>query len=335
MVTIHDVAKQAGVSAATVSRVFNGIKVNPAMTESVKAAAADLGFVPNRNARRLRTSSSEIIAMLIPDIENPFFTAMTRAVEDKARAAGYSVMLCNTDEDPDKEQEYLRVAVSDPVAGIVMAPSRKTADLSLALERNVPIVCVDRRAPGLLVDSAVADNVSGARAATHMLFNEGYHRVGCVTGRLDINTAEERHRGWQQAFMERTSSAAPEELAVEADFSIAGGEEAARRLLSLPQPPDAIFAASNKLAAGVIRALAEQGLMPPEVGVVAFGGLPMVLLKPEGIMVTHLPAREIGLTAADMLLERIGGLDVPPREVVLPVVIADEESGLSAIDRDS
>ncbi len=332
MATIYDVAERAGVSAATVSRVFNGIKVSAPLVAAVRKASAELDFVPNRNARRLRTSSSEIIAMLIPDIENPFFTTMTRAVEDTARSAGYSVMLCNTDEDPVREQEYLRAAVSDPVAGIIMAPSRQTADLSLALERKVPIVCVDRRAPGGVADSVIADNVSGARASTHMLFNAGYRRIGCVTGHLDIDTAVERHRGWEQAYLERTGAAPPQELAEVSDYSIVGGRLAARKLLSLTEPPDAIFAASNKLAAGVIRALSEVGKLPPSVGVVAFGGLPMVLLMPEGIMVTHLPAREIGLTGAEMLLERINGLTVPARELILPIVIGDEVSGLAVME---
>jgi len=332
VVTIYDVAKRAGVSPATVSRVFNGIKVTPDRVEAVQRAAADLGFVPNRNARRLRTSSSEIIAMLIPDIENPFFTVMTRAVEDIARAGGYSVMLCNTDDDPGREQEYLRVAVSDPVAGIVMVPSSRTTDLSLPLERNVPVVCVDRRAPGGAVDSVVADNVAGARAATELLFSGGYHRVACVTGPQRIETAVERLQGYVEAVTAHTGGEPPSELIHQTEYTINGGERATRELLALPEPPDAIFAANNKLASGVIRALSDAGRLPPTTGVVSFGGLPMVLLAPRGIAVTHLPTREIGLTAARMLLERIQGLDTPPRVVVLPVVIGDEESGLSVIE---
>jgi len=332
VVTIYDVARRAGVSPATVSRVFNGIKVTPDRLEAVQRAAAELGFVRNGNARRLRTSSSEIIAMLIPDIENPYFTLMTRAVEDIARAGGYSVMLCNTDDDPEREQEYLRVAVSDPVAGIVMVPSSRTTDLALALERGVPVVCVDRRAPASAVDSIVADNVSGARAATNLLYDAGYRRVACITGPKPIETAEERLQGFLEAVGERTDAEAQPELVHRTEFTISSGEQATRELLALPDPPDAIFAANNKLAAGVIRALSDAGLLPPRIGVVSFGSLPMVLLAPRGIAVTHLPTREIGLVAARMLLERIRGLDSPPREVVLPVVIGDEESGLSVID---
>ncbi|MEA5118506.1 MAG: LacI family DNA-binding transcriptional regulator [Propionicimonas sp.] len=332
MVTIYDVARQAGVSPATVSRVFNGIKVTPDRVEAVKRAAAELGFVPNRNARRLRTSSSEIIAMMVPDIENPFFTVMTRAVEDLARAAGYSVMLCNTDDDPGREQEYLRVAVSDPVAGIILVPSTRTTDLSLPLERGVPVVCVDRRAPGGLVDSVVADNVAGAQAGTQLLFDAGYRRVACVTGPEQVETALERLEGYRAAYRANVRDEPPSDYVQRTEYTIAGGEAATRALLALPHPPDAIFAGNNKLASGVIRVLAELDSLPPAVGVVSFGGLPLVLLTPQGIMVTHLPPRSLGTTAAEMLLERIQGLTEPPREVVLPVVVGDEESGLAVIE---
>lgn len=332
MVTIYDVARRAGVSPATVSRVFNGIKVTPDRVEAVKRAAEELGFVPNRNARRLRTSSSEIIAMLIPDIENPFFTVMTRAVEDIARADGYSVMLCNTDEDPEREQEYLRVAVSDPVAGIIIAPSNSNTRLDLALERNVPVVCVDRHAWGRAADTVVADNIEGATEGARLLYGAGYKRVACISGPELVETADGRYQGWAIAHREATGEEPPPELVVRTSYTIAGGEEATRRLLALPEPPDAIFAANNRLASGAIRVLSDLGKLPPEIGLVSFGGLPLVLLVPAGVMVTHLPTRELGTLAATMLLERIRGLEGPAREVVLPVVIGDEESGLSMIE---
>lgn len=332
MVTIYDVARRAGVSPATVSRVFNGIKVTPHRDAAVRRAAEELGFVPNRNARRLRLSSSEVITMMIPDIENPFFTVMTRAVEDLARADGYSVMLCNTDDNPDREQEYLRVAVGEPVAGIIIVPSSRSTDLSLPLERGVPVVSVDRRAPGGAVDSVVADNIAGATAGTDLLFDAGYRRVACITGPERVETSGERLEGYRRAYRTRLGAGPPGELIRQTEYTIEGGEQAMRALLALPAPPDAVFAANNKLAAGAIRALAEAGKLPPAVGVVSFGGLPLVLLAPRGIGVTHLPARELGLRAAQMLLERIRGLEAPPREIVLPVVIGDEESGLSLLE---
>jgi LacI family transcriptional regulator len=332
MVTIYDVAAMAGVSPATVSRVFNGIKVSPDRVDAVRKAALELGFVPNRNARRLRTSSSEIIAMLIPDIENPFFTIMVRAVEDVARAGGYSVMLCNTDEDPVREQEYLRVAVSDPVAGIIMAPSSRSSNLDIAIERGVPVVCIDRRAPLYSVDAVVADNFAGAKAAANMLIESGYRRPACVSGPEGVETADDRAEGWAASYRESIGAEPAPELVIRTSYTVSGGEAAARQLLALPEPPDAIFAANNKLASGVIRVLAQSGKLPPAIGVVSFGGLPLVLLVPVGVLEAHLPVREMGITAATMLLERIRGLDVPARDVVVPVLLNEEEAGITMIE---
>ncbi|MDR1852320.1 MAG: LacI family transcriptional regulator [Propionibacteriaceae bacterium] len=328
MVTIYDVAKAAGVSVATVSRVFAGNShVSAGRKEAVEEAAKELGFVPNSMARRLRTQHSEVIALLVPDIENPFFTLIARAVEDVARERGYSVMLCNTDEDPERESEYLRVAASEPVAGIIIVPT-SSVDLSLPLERGVPVVSVDRHAGSFDVDAVVADNAESSKRAAELLFDHGYSRVACITGPMGVETADERLRGWAEAVRERTGSEPKAELAKRASYSLEGGEEATRELLALPSPPDAIFAANNRLGAGALRALHEVDSLPPKVGVVSFGGLPLILLAPLGVLITHLPARELGKRAAEMLLERIDGLDIPARSEVLEVQVGGEDSGI-------
>jgi LacI family transcriptional regulator len=238
-------------------------------------------------------------------------------------------MLCNTDEDPDREQEYLRAAVSDPVAGIIMVPSSGAANLEFALERNVPVVCVDRRLPAYPVDAVVGDNIAGAAAATKTLFDAGYHRVACISGPEGVETADDRHRGWELSYRTATARKPSAELSIRTSYTVAGGEAATRHLLASSKPPDAIIAGNNKLAAGMIRVLAEAGRLPPITGVVAFDGLPLALLTPLGLTVAHLPAREMGEMAATMLLERIAGLKGPARDVVLPVVISQEESGIS------
>ncbi|MDR1768580.1 MAG: LacI family transcriptional regulator [Propionibacteriaceae bacterium] len=331
MATIYDVARRAGVSAATVSRVFSGrANVSQHRVEAVRRAAEELGFVANRNARRLRTSSSEIIAMMVPDIENPFFTLMTRAVEDVARAAGYSVMLCNTDEDPAREQEYLRVAVGDPVAGIVVVPSANIR-LDLALDHGVPVVCVDRHAVGYDVDAVVADNLDSSQAAANLLFDAGYRRIACVSGPEGVETADQRMAGFCRAVRQRTGADPDPVLCRRSPYHLEGGEAAARELMSLPQPPDAIFAANNRLAAGALRVLNDLDALPPKVGVVSFGGMPLILLAPLGVIVTHLPARELGRRAAELLLERIDGLSSTARSITLPVVIGGEGSGLGML----
>jgi len=330
MVTIYDVATRAQVSTATVSRVLNGIKVSPGREIAVNEAISELGFVRNHNARRLRTSSSEIVAMIVPDIENPFFSVMTRAVEDVLRDQGYSVMLCNTDEDPSREADYLQAAVGQPVAGVIIAPSSDAVNLDVLVERGMPVVCVDRRAPGYAIDTVVVDNVDGAAVAVSLLFHNGYQRIACITGPERTQTADERLEGWGIAVRRITGQAPDMQLVRRGSYFVEDGERATRDLLALPEPPDAIFAANNRLAAGVLRVLSERDLLPPKIGVVSFGGLPLVLLAPLGVLVTHLPGRELGTKAASLLLERIGGSQAAVRNVVLPVMIGDDASGLEA-----
>jgi LacI family transcriptional regulator len=324
MTTIYDVAQRAGVSPATVSRVFNGTKVSPAKAAAVRDAAAFLGFVPNGNARRLRTGSSQIIAVLIPDIENSFFTALTRGVTDVARAAGYSVMLGNTDESPELEAELVSAAVGD-VAGIIVAPTSNEADYSLALTRGVPVVAIDRDAPQSKVDVVVADNVAGALDATERLFDLGFERVACISGPENVMTADLRVEGWRQAWQKRYGEAPPDELCIRVPYTMDGGDSATSTLFGLDQPPDAVFAANNRLAVGAVRCLTRAGKDLSDTGVVSLGELPLTLYIPRGLVVTHLPARELGTRAAEMLLERIGGYTGPPRREVLATVVTHDQ----------
>ncbi|HET7725318.1 MAG TPA: LacI family DNA-binding transcriptional regulator [Propionibacteriaceae bacterium] len=335
MTTIYDVAQRAGVSPATVSRVFNGTKVSAAKAAAVRDAAAFLGFVPNQNARRLRMGSSQIIAVLIPDIENSYFTALTRGVTDVARAAGYSVMLGNTDENPQLEAELVSAAIGD-VAGIIVAPTSDTADYSLPISRGVPVVAVDRDAPMSQVDVVVADNVAGAIDATQRLFEMGFQRVACVSGPEHVMTADLRVEGWRKAWAQRFGTPPPEELCLRVPYTVDGGDEATAALMKLSDPPDAIFAGNNRIAVGAVRNLIGAGVDLTDFGVVSLGELPLTLYSPRGLVVTHLPARELGTRAAQMLLERINGYSEPPRREVLATVVTDDQHAFSmAPDRPS
>ena len=317
MATIYDVAQRAGVSPATVSRVFNGARVSASKQRAVREAAQSLGFVPNENARRLRLGRSQIIAMLIPDIENAFFTAMTRAVTDAARAAGYSVMLGNTDDDPDQEAELMAAAIADPVAGIIVAPADDRADYGPANGRHVPVVAVDRDAPSNSVDTVVADNVSIALTATRQLFAAGHRRVACVSGPPRVMTADQRCAGYAQGWQEAMGTAPPDELLVRATYTVAGGRAGAQALLGRADPPDAIVAANNRIAVGLIRQLWSVGL-DTRIPVASVGELPFVVRPPQGLLTVSLPARELGAAAARLLLERIHGFHGSARRVVLP-----------------
>ena len=316
MATIYDVAALAGVSPATVSRVFNGITVSAERSDRVRAAAERLSFTPNRTARTLRKQSSEVIALIIPDIENPFFTALARGVEDVAQQSGYSVVLCNTDEDAAKEARYLDVVVSENMAGIILAAATDQVNLTPLTRRGRPVVAVDRSLPE--IDTVTVDNVAGGRDATRALLEQGFRRIGCITGPRGGRTAEARADGWREIVdADAAASGSVDRYLRHADFRVDGGHTAMLELLNLPEPPDAVFVANNLMAVGALRALIERDLTPPVVGVASFGDLPFATLSPRGVTVIPLPARLLGEAAARLLIERLRGDDQPPRTITL------------------
>ncbi|TKK89278.1 LacI family transcriptional regulator [Herbidospora galbida] len=310
--TIYQVAAHAGVSAATVSRVINGNRVSPETERKVRAAMAELSFTPSRAARRLRGRDSEVIALIIPDVENPFFTALARGVENRARTGGYSVVLCNTDDDPEREQTYMDIALAEHMAGVLIAPADGASDVQKLIEHGVPVVAVDRSLHRPDVDAVTVDNRAGGRVAAEALLAAGFSRVACITGPQSVETAQLRMEGWRQA------TAWPgDRLLRYADYRVDGGRAAMRDLLALHEPPDAVVVANNLMAAGALDVLRERGLEPPRFGLAVFGDLPYASLERHGVRVVDLPARNLGEAAAALLLARIAGDDGPARTVIL------------------
>ncbi|MGW7257385.1 LacI family DNA-binding transcriptional regulator [Streptomyces sp. NPDC054834] len=336
MTTINDVAQAAGVSPATVSRVFNGGRVTAERAERVRHAAAELGFAPNRVARSLRMQRSSVIGLIIPDIENPFFTALARGVEDAAQRTSLSVVLCNTDENTDKERRYLDIAVAEQMAGVILAAaSRSRTDLSALESRRIPVVAVDRRPRGAGVDAVLVDNEEGSEAATAYLLARGYRRIACITGPRGASTSEERLAGYRRAlqeFLDEDPGAAPEGVDLlrdytrHADFKVEGGRSAMADLLAAPQRPDAVLAANNLMAVGALQAVQDAGLEPPEIGVLSFGEVPWAPLTRPGLTTVQLPSYDLGWTAAGLLLDRIAGKEQPLRTVVLRTSLQVRES---------
>ncbi|ETK34969.1 LacI family DNA-binding transcriptional regulator [Microbispora sp. ATCC PTA-5024] len=315
MATIYEVAALAGVSPATVSRVFNGLTVSEEKQRLVRDAAAKLAFTPNKTARRLRKKSSEIIALLIPDIENPFYTALARGVEDRAQEAGFSLVLCNTDDDPRKELRYLQIAASEEMAGVILSPASDEVDLGAIASLSRPVVAVDRTTP-YPVDAVKIDNRAAGIAATTALFDAGYRRIACIAGPAGIEMTEDRVLGWRQVVAARGTGVDEGHLQ-HANFRVDGGRAAMTSLLGLGTPPDAVVTTNNLMAVGALQALAEAGISPQTFGVAVVGELPIMALAPAPVVQVRLPARHLGTTAATMLLERIGGDTQPLRTVVL------------------
>ncbi len=316
MATIYEVAALAGVSPATVSRVVNGQRVSEEKSVLVRKAAAELNFTPNRTARTLRRQNSEVIALVLPDIENPYFTSMARGVEDAAQAAGYSVVLCNTDEDPAKEAKYLEIAISENMAGVILAPASDHSDLQPLMARGRPVVAVDR-STGFDIDGVMMNNRQGGSSATQTLYEAGYRRIACITGPKDIETAKERAVGWREVVQEHAMFERHDEYLRYSTFRVDGGRSAMAELLALPEPPDAVVATNNLMGVGALQLLTETGLTPPRFGVAVVGDLPFTTLSPNVVSIVRLPVRHMGVTAARMLIERINGDTQPARTVVL------------------
>ncbi|HEX6077946.1 MAG TPA: LacI family DNA-binding transcriptional regulator [Micromonosporaceae bacterium] len=318
MATIYDVARRAEVSAATVSRVLNGhSSVDPQLAERVRVAVAELDYRPSALARNLRRSRTSLWAVIISDVGNPFFTSLVRGVEDVAQSSGYSVVLCNSDEDPDKEANYVSVALAEQVAGVIMSPSGQPAAAARLLDAETPLVLIDRELPDVRADSVLVDNEHGAAEATAHLLSGGYQRIACVTGPASVSTARRRLRGYQLAIADGGGSY-DESLVRYGDFRETGGYQAMAGLLDLPEPPDAVFVANNLMAVGALECLRARGVtVPDQIGVVGFDDLPWSDLVRPPLTTVSQPTYELGQVAAQLLTERINDRSREPTTVVL------------------
>jgi LacI family transcriptional regulator len=320
--TIRDVAQQAGVAPITVSRVVNNSGyVSQAARERVEAAIADLNYVPNTLARSLRFKKTRVLALIVTDITNPFWTTVARGVEDVANAHGFSLILCNTDEDEAKQNDYLQVLLQKRVDGFVFVPARSAADsVRLIQAQKVPVVVVDREVPGVDVDIVRSDSEGGAFLLTRHLLDLGHRRIGALSGPEDISTAAQRVAGYRRALRE-AGLAPAEELVFHGSYDPESGYATACAALALRPRPTAFFAANNFIAVGALRAVREAGLRVPEdVALVCFDDVPAWLSIDPFLTVAAQSAYQMGRQATELLLERLSPHEsTPPRDVVLPV----------------
>jgi LacI family transcriptional regulator len=320
MANIHDVAREAGVSIATVSRVLNGTaQVGAEAAERVRSAAQKLGYRPNSAARALRVSRTKIIGLLITDIQNPFFTALVRGVEDVAQREGYSLILCNSDEDPQKERHYIEVLCAEQVAGAILVPTRERQRAGhLFRDHHIPVVAVDRRIDDRFIDAVLVDNVRGARnAVTHLIAN-GFKRIGVVTGPQNTTTGRERLEGYREA-LEAAGLVADSNLERIGFFKNETGKRLTGKLLDLTPPIDSLFVTNNVMALGALEALHTRGLrIPGDVAVVVFDEMPWASIGVVSLTTVRQPVYDLGSTAAIRLFERLHeSYEVPRQEIIL------------------
>jgi DNA-binding LacI/PurR family transcriptional regulator len=276
-----------------------------------------LGYRPNRVARSLRSKSSSTIGLVVADIQNPYFTRICRAVEDTALRSGYATFLCNTDEDPEKEELYLRHLVDENVAGIILAPTgRAVRDFSRMSELGTPLVVIDRPISNGLADSVVIDNVAAAFELTEHLISHGRARIAGMFG-AKSPTGAERLKGFQLA-LQKHGLKEERDLVFLVPPRDEDGYNAVRQMLALPVPPDAILASNGLLAIGGYRALMEAGdLCPGAISFCGFDDAAWCSVVRPSVSLIEQPTYEIGTTATELLLKRIEDPSRSNRQVVL------------------
>ncbi len=315
---IKDVADKAGVSVATVSRVINNNpNVKARLKQRVLQAIEEIGYQPSGIARSMRNQSLPVVGLIISDIQNPFFTSMVRAVEDTALENGYTVLLCNSDEDPKKEQLYIDVMARERVAGIIIIPSRSESCPALK-KLKVPIVVVDRKLRDIRTDTVLLDNVAGSKLAMEHLIQLGHRRIGLVGAPTSASVGADRFLGYQKALQDHGIEV-DQSLIQMGDFKEPGGYRATLRLLELERKPTAVFAANNLMTMGMLKAVREKGVrIPEDLSVIGFDDMPWLTLITPPMTTVGQPVYKMGAEAARLLFERLSsGPEKPPSRIVL------------------
>lgn len=304
MASIRDVAKHAGVSVATVSRVLNDKGYVGAETrKKVEAAIADLNYRPNEVARSLFKKQSKTIGLILPDIMNPFFPELARAIEDTASKLGYTVILCNSDEDEEKAQRYVDVLLQKYVDGIII--SSNTIQEKTIRELTIPVVCIDREI-SKDIPTIVVDNKNGARMATRFLKEKGRRKIAHIRGPLDIVNANERCEGYREAVAGEKWF--KESYIVNGNYRMETATEVVLELLRQHPEIDGIFAANDTMAIGAMKAAYQHGLkVPEEISIIGFDGIALGKASIPELTTIEQPLYELGQKAAKVLIKLIKG----------------------------
>src|SRR6267378_1882727 len=328
--SIYDVAREAKVSVFTVSAVINDTgRVSTTLARRVEAAVRKLNYRPNLLARSLAKQQTHTLGMVVTDIANPFFPAIVRGAEDAAQKAGYSMLLCNSDDKEDKEAVYLELLISKRVDGIILnkTPSALTvAQRRMLDEAKVPIVLLMRTCPGLKTDIVQTNDRLGAIEAISHLARIGHKKIAFVSGPLDVSNARARRQGYCAALEQWGLEYLPE-LTFEGDYRIESGHRAGHALL--PHPGDAVLVTNYLMTIGFMSAADEIGLRCPEdFALVSFDDYPWLGCFRPRLTTIELPKYELGDAAVRLILERIQGKRTQPVTVnMLPQLRVRESCG--------
>ena len=318
-VTLHDVAREAGVSIATVSRVINAnYYVHPSICVKVKEAINKTGYYPDFIARSLKSSSGFVIGLLVSDISNAHFTAMGRAIEDILEDKNYNLIVCSTAGKQARELNYLKMLISKHVDGLIINTTGKNDKFISEQSMEIPTVLIHRRLHtvpffGDFVDN---DNSGGARLLARNLFDRGHRKIALISGSLDISTGEERHNAFIQEAALVGLTVDPEDIFF-GDYSLEGGYSCAKQLFSKGTKSTGLVVMNNAMAIGVYAFLRDEGIsVPKDISVISFGEIQnQSLLYINPTLIDQHPI-ELGKCAASLILSRISDRTIASREIV-------------------
>ncbi len=330
MTTLKDVAERAGVHVTTASRALNPATsslVNAGTIRKVQAAARQLRYTPNAIARGLKTSRSMSVGVLLPDLTNPLFPPIVRGIEDVLAGGGYTTLIANTDNDPERQLAIFDTLRARQIDGIIAATARRNDRLFLEAHRaGVRVVLVNRRVDGSEIPSVTGDDQDGIAKAVRHLVELGHTRIGHVAGPQDTTTGLLRLRAYRGAIEDAGFPADPTLISSASEFTETHGAHATRELLDAASPT-ALVAGNDMIALGCLDVFAERGLRcPDDISLVGFNDMQFIDRLNPPLSTVHVPHYQIGAEAARMLLERLADPDLPAKSITLPATLVLRQS---------
>jgi LacI family transcriptional regulator len=328
-ITIQDISELSGTSPSTVSRVLTGnAVVSPAKRAAIEAAIQRLNYRPSHLARGLKTRTTYSIGLLLNDITNPFYSAIARGAEEAANQEGYSLILCNTNEDPARELQYLQVLEDKHVDGILLGPTGHNQHSLLDLAARIPVVQVDRQIQPDSLSAVLVDNEYGAYTAVQQLIRQGHRQIALVGWKENITTMSQRQAGYERALIEAGITPDPQWIIQARRLNASHTAELIYPRLKTADRPTALFACNNQLGLGALSAIQQAELkIPDDIALIIFDDLEVFAVIKPSITVVRQPAFEMGQEAMRLLIRQIESPDdTPPETVILPTELILRES---------
>lgn len=333
-ITIHDIARAADVSSATVSRVLSnsGYPVSKAKREKIQRIAKEMNYVPNLLGKQLKENKSMTIGVIIPTIVNPFYASVIFGIEEVARKHNFTVIACNSLHDPLLEEEYIQTVMEKQIKGLIISSiSKDKTPLQVLMKNGVQVIAIDQKIEENLISQIEFDYFKGGHLATRYLLEKGHRRIGYVTSKMDRPSRKSIFQGYVEAMKLEGLEPLVEESSVvdtyNSLYEFDAGQNLTRRLLANAEPPTAIFACNDMMAFGVMNELTRQGIRVPEdISIMGFDGIDFGQMSNPQLTTIKQPDYEMGKLACKMLLDRMNGDASPMFDMMLQPQLIERDS---------